>query len=199
MTGALPRVRRQNELAPARGGRRPLARAHRSGGVPRHPSSAWDRPPTASRTSAGAKLARLVGRRRLLGGAATKLQRAAWHAARRLAPVRGRGRAPRVPGQPARSSERSRAAVCGCGGDLSPRSMSQPGQSIERPELALGEGRVSSPTKTAISAVVGTARAGHRGLRHWSPHFPGRLWGCQGARHRRGCYVERLYGATARC
>ena len=122
VTGALGRVRPKNELAPARGGRRPLARAHRSGGVPRHPSSAWDRPPTASRTSAGAKLARLVGRRRLLGGAATKLQRAAWHAARRLAPVRGRGRAPRVPGQPARSSERSRAAVCGGGGDLSPRS-----------------------------------------------------------------------------
>ena len=31
-------------------------------GVPRHPSSAWDRPPTASRKSAWAKLVRLVGR-----------------------------------------------------------------------------------------------------------------------------------------
>ena len=62
--------------------------------------------------------------------------------------------------------------------------MPQPGQSIERPELALGEGRVSSPTKTAISAVVGTARAGHRGLRHWSPRGVSRRapppWGPRG-------------------
>ena len=61
-TQSIGRVRTKNGLAPASWQRCSLARVGHFGEVRRLRSSAWDRPRTASRTSAGAGLVWLVGR-----------------------------------------------------------------------------------------------------------------------------------------